>query len=167
MTRRDTLLKWAAYGVALAVITILNYYILGRLPITMPLLLPAAAVAAGILENSKFGAGFGLACGLIMAAIGHHSLICIPVLAAAGWLCGMASQHVLRRDLVGYLLCAVILLVLWELAQIVSVRVATGAPLPLLAGVALPELLWSLVFSFPVYWAARFCCLHYGRIYHE
>lgn len=167
MTRRDTLIKWIAYGVALAVITIINYYILGRLPMVMPLMLPMAAVAAGILENPKFGAGFGLACGLVMAAIGHQSLICIPVLAIAGWLCGLVSQHVLRRDLVGHLICAVILIVIWELAQLLFHLSGGTASLPLLLKVALPELLWTLVFSFPVYWAARFCCIHYGRIYHE
>lgn len=167
MTRRDTLLKWIAYGVALAVITIVNYYILGRLPITTPLLLPMAAVAAGILENPKFGAGFGMACGLVMAALGPHSLLCIPALAAAGWLCGLVSQHILRRDLVGHLICAVILIVLWELVRLIALLLGHTAPLSLLLKVALPELLWTLVFSFPVYWAARFCCIHYGRIYHE
>jgi len=167
MTRRDTLLKWIAYGVALAVITIVNYYILGRLPITTPLLLPAAAAAGGTLENPKFGAGYGLACGLIMAAVGHHSLLCIPILSAAGWLCSLVAQYVLRKDLVGHLICTVILMVLWEIVQVIFLYVSHSPSMALLLKVAVPELLWSLVFAFPVYWAARFCCVHYGRIYHE
>ena len=167
MTRRDFTLKCAAYGVALAVITIFNYYVLGPLPISLPLLLPMAAVAVGTLEGSRFGAGFGLAAGLIMATAGHAGLFCIPVLALAGWLCGILARHVLRQDLVGHLICAVITICLWEVWQ-VAVHLARGtAPLALLLRVALPELLWTLAFSFPVYWAARFCCVHYGRIYHE
>ena len=87
MTRRDTIIKWIAYGAALAVITIFNYYVLGPLPISLPRLLPMAAVAVGTLENPKFGAGFGLASGLLMATIGHDTLLCIPILSAAGCLC--------------------------------------------------------------------------------
>ena len=43
MTRHDMILKWVAYGLALLAITILNYYVLGSLPIALPLLLPMAA----------------------------------------------------------------------------------------------------------------------------
>lgn len=167
MTRRDTIIKWIAYGAALAVITIFNYYVLGPLPISLPRLLPMAAVAVGTLENPKFGAGFGLASGLLMATIGHDTLLCIPILSAVGWLCGLLTRHVLRRDLVGHLICAVFVAVLWELAQVVSLAVFRNAPLSLVLRVAGPELLWTLLFSFPVYWAARFCCIHYGRIYYE
>ena len=47
-------------------------------------------------------------------------------------------------------------------------RLATHtAPLDVLLRVALPELAWSLAFTLPVYWLARFCCVNYGRIYHE
>lgn len=167
MTRRDTIIKWIAYGVALAVITIFNYYILGPLPISLPLLLPMAAVAVGTLENPKFGAGFGLVSGLIMATIGHQSLLCIPALTAIGWLCSLLSQRVLRQDLVGHLLCAVVTIFVWEAVQ-VCWHLARGLGAPgLLLRVALPELLWSLVFSLPVYWLSRVCCVRFGRIYHE
>lgn len=167
MTRQDTIWKWLAYGIMLAATAIVNYYILGPLPIALPLLLPMAAVAVGTLENPKFGAGFGLAAGLVMATAGHHSLLCIPILSAAGWLCAMVAQYVLRRDLVGHLICAVITAFLWEGAQLLWHLSKHTAPLSLLLGVAGGELLWTLVFSIPVYWAGRFCCVRYGRIYHE
>ncbi len=167
MTRRDNIIKWIAYGVALAVITVFNYYIFGPLPISLPLLLPMAAVAVGTLEGSRFGAGFGLAAGLVMATIGHGSLLCLPLLSAIGWLCGLLTQYVLRRDLVGHLICAALTLLLWELAQVISRLAGHAAPLSTLLGVALPELLWSLGLSLPVYWVGRFCCVHFGRICHE
>lgn len=167
MTRRDTIIKWTAYGVILAVIAVLDYFVLGRLPVVCPMLLPAAAVAAGTLENPKFGAGFGMACGVIMAALGHRSLLCIPVLAAAGWAASLVAQYVLRKDLVGCLICAVILLTAWELVTLLWMGRQTDAPLTLLLRIVVPELLWSVVFLFPVYWAVRFGCVHYGRIYHE
>lgn len=166
MTRKDITLKWIAYGVALAVITILNFNILGALPISLPLLLPMAAVATGTLEGPRFGAGFGIAAGLVMATAGHRGLVCVPLLALLGWLCGLLTQYVLRRDLVGHILCAAGSMILWEAWQ-VGLRWATGVADPvLLLRVAVPELLWTLAFSFPVYWICRFCCVHYGRIYH-
>lgn len=167
MTRRDITLKWIVYIVALVVITIFNYNILGQFPISLPLLFPMAAVATGTLEGPKFGAGFGMVAGLFMAVIGHRGLVSIPVLALLGWLCGMLTQYALRRDLVGHTICATGTMILWELWQVGS-RWATHVASPaLLIKVALPELLWTLVFSFPVYWLCRFCCVHYGRIYHE
>ena len=56
MTRHDKILKWTAYLTALLAVAVVNYYVLGPLPIPLPLLLPVLAVAGGTLE----GAGFGL-----------------------------------------------------------------------------------------------------------
>lgn len=167
MTPRDTAWKVTAYGVALALITLVNYYVLAPLPIALPLLLPPAAVAAGTLEGSRFGAGFGLAAGLLFSGVGQASLLCVPALALAGWLSGLLTQRVLRRDLVGHLLCTLLVLLAWELCQVGSRLAAGTAELVPLLKVAGPELLWSMVFAFPVYWAGLFCCRYYGRIYHE
>ena len=48
VTRRDITINWIAYLVGLAIVTIFNYNILGWLPISLPLLMPMAAVAVGI-----------------------------------------------------------------------------------------------------------------------
>lgn len=167
MTRRDLVLKWIAYLVALAVLTIFNFNVLGRFPISLPLLLPMTAVAVGTLEGPKFGASFGIVSGLVMATVGHGSLFCIPVLALIGWICGLLAEHALRRDLVGHILCAIGVMVLWETYQVVSRVLTHVAGTGLLLKIAAGELIWTLIFSFPVYWVCRFCCLHYGRIYHE
>ena len=167
MTRRDLTLKWIAYLVGLAVVTIFNYNVFSWLPISLPLLLPMAAVAVGTLEGPKFGAGFGIVIGLVMATVGHRSMFCVILLALFGWLSGLLTVHVLRRDLVGHIICAVGVMILWEVWQVASRLIAHVADLTLLVKVALPELLWTLILSFPVYWVFRFCCIHYGRIYHE
>lgn len=167
MTRRDLTLKWIAYLTALAVITVFNFNILSWLPLPLPLLLPMAAVAAGTLEGPRFGAGFGMAAGLLLSAVGHRSLLCPVLLALFGWLSGLMAVHVLRRDLVGHLLCAAGVMLLWEAWQVGSRLAVRAAELSTLVRVALPELLWTLLLSLPVYWICRFCCVHYGRIYHE
>ena len=167
MTQRDIAVKVTAYGVALAVITVLNYYIIGPLPIPLPLLLLCGAVAVGTLEGARFGAGFGLAAGLVMATVGHDGLACIPALSAMAWASGVLAQRILRRDLVGYLLCTLAALLLWEGWQVGSRMALGSAQAGALLRVAGPELLWSLAFAFPVYGIGRFCCRYYGRIYHE
>ena len=167
MTRRDMILKWIAYLVALAVITVLNFHLLGRLPIALPLLLPMAAVAVGVLEGPRFGAAYGIVCGLVMATAGHRSLLCIPAIALIAWVCGLLAEHALRRDLVGHILAAVAAMAVWEAVQI-GYRILTDFAAPgLLTRIAAGEWLWSVVFSFPVYGICRFCCVRYGRIYHE
>ena len=167
MTRSDIAVKWTAYLVALVIVSVFNFSILSRFPIALPLLLPMAAVAVGILEGPKFGAIFGTVAGLLLSVVNHRTLICIPLLALLSWVCGLLAQYVFRRDLVGHVLCAVVAAVLWEVWQ-VGTRWFTGvAELPVLLQVALPELLWTLIFSFPVYWLFHFCCVRFGRIYHE
>lgn len=167
MTRKDIALKWLAYLAALTVVTIFNYNILDMFPISIPLLLPVAAVSAGILEGPKFGAAFGMVVGLVLSAAGHKGLLALPLMALLGWLCGLLALHALRRDLLGNLLCAGGAILLWEVWQVGIRLILHTAPLNLLVMVALPELLWTFVFITPVYWVFRFCCVHYGRIYHE
>ena len=58
-------------------------------------------------------------------------------------------------------------LLAWEGWAVGSRLLARLAPAQTLLRVAGPELLCSLAFILPVYWLGRFCCVHYGRIYHE
>lgn len=167
MTRRDTIIKWTAYGLALILLAVVNYYVLGPLPIALPLLMPMAAVAAGTLEGAGFGAGFGIAAGAVMSGLGHGGPGCIAALSAIGWLAGLVTQYLLRRDVWGHLLCCAAAALIWELWAVGSRLLSRTAPLTVLGRVALPELGWTLALAIPVYWIFRFCCVHYGRIYHE
>ena len=56
---------------------------------------------------------------------------------------------------------------LWEAAQILWAVAQFSAPLPVALALAGWETLVTLVWAFPVYGFHRFCCVHYGRIYHE
>lgn len=167
MTRRDTILKWTAYLLALLAVTVVNYYVLGPLPIALPLLLPSLAVAGGTLEGAPFGAVYGAACGAAMSGLGCRGAGCIAVLSAFGWIAGLAAQYVLRRDVWGHLICSIAALACWELWEVAHRLLSHTAPIGVLLQVAMPELLWSLALTLPVYWLGRFCCVNYGRIYHE
>ena len=167
MTRRDIMIKWTAYLLALALVAVVNYYVLGPLPISMPLLLPILAVAGGTLEGAPFGAVYGGACGAVMSGLGYLGPGCIISLSAIGWVVGLATQYLLRRDVWGHLICSVITALAWELWTVGVRLISHTAPLEVLLRVAVPELLWTLALTLPVYWAGRFCCVNYGRICHE
>lgn len=167
MTRHDTILKWTAYLLALLATAVVNYYVLGPMPMALPLLLPILAVAGGTLEGASFGAVYGGACGAVMSGLGHLGPGCIASLALFGWVAGLAAQYVLRRDVWGHFLCSAAALACWELWEVGCRLLAGTAPLAVLLRTALPELGWSLALILPVYWLGRFCCIHYGRIYHE
>ena len=167
MTRRDIIIKWAAYLLILWLTAMVNYYVLPSLPIPLPLLLPVLAVAGGTLEGAPFGAMYGMVCGAVLSGLGGGHALCIAVLSACGWVSGLITQYVLRRDVWGCLICSLGALFLWECWE-VGVRVLHGvAPPVVLLRVGASELLCSVIFILPVYWAGRFCCIHYGRIYHE
>ena len=167
MTRRDIILKWTSYLIALGLVAVVNYYVLGPLPISLPLLLPILAVAGGTLEGAPFGAVYGSACGAVMFGLGHLNPGCIAALSAFVWAAGLTTQYVLRRDVWGHLICSAAAAVVWELWTVVVRLLSRLAPLEVLVRTAVPELLWTLALALPVYWAGRFCCIHYGRIYHE
>ncbi len=167
MTRRDIIKKWTAYLIALALVSVVNYYVLGPLPISLPLLLPILAVAGGTLEGASFGAVYGGLCGAVMSSLGYLGPGCIISLSAVGWGAGLATQYILRRDVWGHLICSLIAILAWELWTVGVRLLSHTAPLEVLLRVAAPELLWTLALTLPVYWAGRFCCIHYGRIYHE
>ena len=167
MTRRDNIIKWTAYLLTLWLTAMVNYYALPSLPIPIPLMLPVLAVAGGTLEGAPFGAVYGMACGAVLSGLGGGHPLCIAALSAFGWISGLIAQYVLRRDVLGHLICSVGMLILWDSWEVGS-RVLRGvAPPEVLLRVGVSELLCSLIFTLPVYWAGRFCCVHFGRIYHE
>ena len=167
MTRRDTIIKWAAYLVTAWLTAMVNYYALPSLPISIPLLMPVLAVAGGALEGAPFGAVYGMACGGLLSGLGGGHALCIAVLSAFGWIAGLVTQYVLRRDVWGHLICSGAALVLWEGWEVGARLLRRAAPPEILLRVGARELICSLIFILPVYWAVRFCCIHFGRLYYE
>lgn len=153
MTRRDFMIKWGVYGLALLPVWFLELYVLNRFPVfgVVPMLLPLAAIAVAVLEGGLPGAGFGLAVGLLCDAVyfGSNGAMTIGVtLLAAG--AGIATQYGLRQNLLGCFLCSAAALTLMDLLRILH-HLLLGDPLGALLRVAIPEILWSLVFVFPIY----------------
>lgn len=166
MTRADRIRKWIIYAVALFLLTVLNYDVLAAFSLSaVPLLLPAAIVAAGVLEGPVFGAGFGLAGALLMYAAGAGAAV-VVTLPAAGLCCGLVAQYVLRRDFWGFVPAFLCVMLLWEACQALP-RLLAGVSVWPVVRRAAAEYLWTAAFAAPVYALCRFCCAHYGRIYYE
>lgn len=153
MTRRDFLIKWAVYGVALLPVWFLEQFVLNRFPIlgAVPMLLPLAAIATAVLEGSAAGAGYGLAVGVLWDACALHSggviILGLTVLSMAA---GIAAQYVLSQGFAGCLICSAATLVIIDAARVL-VGLARGEEALALLRMAGVEIVWSLVFVFPIF----------------
>ncbi|MBQ3135590.1 MAG: rod shape-determining protein MreD [Oscillospiraceae bacterium] len=154
MARQDWIRKWLCYAMALLPVWWLDAYILTRVPVfgVTPLLLPVAVTSVAVLEGVSGGAGFGFGAGLLWAtayAGGDGSRVLI--LTLVGMFVGALARYALARSLAGCLICSAgalsVLLVLRGATELFFMR----ATLWQLLRVALPQLLWTLVWTVPVY----------------
>lgn len=154
ITTRDFCIKWGVYALAVLPVWFLETTVLNRFPVygVIPMLLPLAAVAVAVLEGAVAGAGFGLFVGVLCDAVYFGASGGMTVsLAVLGACAGGLAQYALRQNLLGCLVCSAAVLVVLDGLQVLRRLLLAGDPLPALLRVAVPEVLWSLVFVFPVY----------------
>lgn len=154
MTRRDFLIKWGVYALALLPVWFCEVYLLNRYPLfgVSPLLLPLAAVAVAVLEGTVAGAGFGLGVGILCDAVYFNPDGAMTVgLCLLGMGAGALAQYVLRQNLLGCLLCSLLTLLCIDGARVLVWFTGGKAALPALLSLAGREIAWSMVFVFPVY----------------
>lgn len=154
MTTRDFCIKWGVYVLALLPVWFCEAYVLGQLPLTWvrPTLLPLAAICVAVLEGGTAGAGFGLGVGVLWDAIypGGDGAMTVTM-CVLGMAAGVLAQHLLRQDLVGCLLCALLGLVLLDGWRILFRLLQGESGLSAMLSVAGREIGISLLFVFPVY----------------
>ena len=155
MTRRDFIHKWLVYALGLLPVWLLDAYILPRVPLwgtVVPMLLPLAAAAVAVLEGAYAGTGFGMAVGLLweLAYPGGFGGQ-VFYLALAGMAMGAVSQYALNQSFVGCLICAAGELALLDFLRVTRMLFINAASLSALLQVAVPEFLWSLVWT-PLVW---------------
>ena len=149
MTRRDFLIKWLAYALALLPILILALYILPRTPIfgIIPALLPVAAITVAVLEGPIGGAGFGLFVGILADAfIPGTPGVMTFVLCFLSFCAGTAARYGVHQNLAGCLICSGAGMVLINLARFLLLWIRGTAEPTVLLLTGLDEVLWSLVF---------------------
>ncbi len=154
MTRRDWLNKWLHYLLALLPVWWLDAYILPRFPVfgVSALLLPVAVTAVGVLEGVAGGAGFGFGVGLLWAtayAGGQGERVLL--LTLVGMFTGALAQYALARTLVGCVVCSACALGALQLLNMLQELFFLRAGLWDLLCIALPQLIWTLVWTPVVY----------------
>ena len=154
MARQDWIHKWLCYALALLPVWWLDAYILTRFPVygITPLLLPVAVTAVAVLEGVSGGAGFGFATGLLWAtayAGGEGSRVLL--LTLVGMFVGALARYALARSLAGCMICSAGALVALLVVRGAAVLFFMRASLWDLLRVAIPQLIWSLVWTPLVY----------------
>lgn len=152
--RRSDLVKWLIYALGVIAVWMAETLFLNRVPLfgVIPVLLPLAAVAVGLLEGTLAGAVFGLCLGVFADAVypglpGGMTLgLCI-----FGWLTGATSQYRVQKNLLGYLICAVVSLTALEAFRAASALLSHLGPTAAVLSLAGRELACSLIYAIPVY----------------
>lgn len=169
MTQRDKIIQWTAYAAALVFVSGAERLVLSHFPVlgVVPVLLPLALCACAALEGPQAGAGFGIAVGIFMTAAAGGGFWRLAVCSAAGFLCGLITRYGLPQAFIGHLVCSSLVMAVRMVWCVVSRLVSGSAGLSVLLRVAVPEFLWSMVFSIPIYLLFRFVCEHWGSLYHS
>ncbi len=168
MTKRNHVTQWLAYTAALAVTLFFEQLVLSRFPLmgVFPVLLPIALVACATMEGPRAGAGFGILVGALMTVSAGGGVWRVVVCSATGLGAGLITRYTLRQDLVGHLLCCLMVLLgrmLWCVCMCVLLGVTDWMRLLKMGGL---ELLWSMIFAWPIYLMFRFVCRRWGWIYY-
>lgn len=121
-----------------------------------PLLLPLAAVGAGLLGSSGWGGGFGLLCGILCdAALGGGGLLFTVALTALGFLAGFLGDFIMAKGFPSYLILSLAALLILAFLQMFRLLVFDrAAPWPLIR-MGLLQTLASAIFILPMYLCVR------------
>ena len=146
----------------MALIMLLCYFlqsaVFSRLHIfgVKPLLLPLAAVGAGLLGSSGWGGAIGLCCGILCdAALGGGGLVFTVALTVMGFFSGFLGDFILARGFPSYLLLSVCALLLSALIQMFRLLVFDRTPVWPLVRMGLLQSLASVIFILPLYFCVR------------
>lgn len=153
MTQRDHVVKWCSYALVFLLVAGLENLVFARLPIwgVVPVMAPLAVVAVGVFEGSTAGAVFGVAAGAFCDALylrsgGGMTIACTLM----GLFSGITTQYAFNASLAGCYICSLLALIGLDGTR-VAVRLVRGAELDGLLRIAVPEVLYSLVLTLPIY----------------
>ena len=122
----------------------------------VPLPLPLLAVAAGLWGGGFWGGCFGLAVGIVCdSSMGETSLLFIVLLTVLGFFSGFLGEFVLARGFPSFLLLSLASLVLCTGLQMLLFSMQIPAPWRELLISGLKQLVLTLPFIIPAYWAVR------------
>ncbi|MDR0862118.1 MAG: hypothetical protein LBN30_05025 [Oscillospiraceae bacterium] len=122
----------------------------------IPLLLPLAVVGAGVFGGSVRGGIVGIAAGMLCDVSFHQPVASATlVLAVVGLVIGFLSDTVMARGFPTYFVCCALTLVVMAFVQMFPLLFFDGVELRPLLQTAFLQTYTSLIFTIPVYFAAR------------
>ncbi len=157
MTRRNYLLKWFFYTLALIPVVFADQLILGRVSMfgTAPLLFPVAVTVVAVLEGARGGAGYGLGVGILWnACIGGTGFV-ILLMTLIGFFVGVVARYGISQSFFGAFLSTAAVVGGIDLVRVLVYLFIQAAELPALLKTAGAEVLCTLVFTVPVYYLYR------------
>lgn len=156
MTQRDHVVKWFCYALAFLAVVCLENLVFARLPVmgVIPVMAPMAVVMVGVFEGPSAGAIFGVAAGVFCDSLyltgGSMTLACTLM----GLGSGLVSQYAFSASLIGCCICSAVSLVALDGVRVLF-YLLRGEALEGLLRIAVPEVIYSLVLTLPIYLIIR------------
>lgn len=122
----------------------------------IPILLPIAVVGIATFEGSSRGGGYGLLAGMLCDVSFNKPVIAMTVvLTLVGIFVGILSETVIARGFPSFFLCCFGTLALTSFVSMFSLLFFSGVDLSSLLIVGLKQTLYSMIFTFPMYFVVR------------
>ncbi len=156
--RKNYIFSIIAAALFMLIVFVLQSMVFSRILIlgVRPLLLPIAVVSYALLTDEMKGAVFGLAAGILCdVSMNSPAILFTLLLTACGLIVGRAAQTLVVRNVFTFMIGCAAVLVLCAGAQMFSLVMLQGVPVPRLMPTALRQTLASLIFSLPIYYFNR------------
>ena len=154
----DKLRRGILYGLLLMLFLLLQNVVFSRITVlgVRCFFLPVLVLGVGLFEGGIWGGVFGLCAGILSDLAGAAAGVTFTVLfSTLGFFTGLLAQFLLNRRFFSYFVLCLLALALTAFCQFFPLLVFQDAPWRTLLRTALLQLLWSLPFSVPAYFACR------------
>ena len=146
------------YALILGVTVLLQIYVFSRIALlgVKPMFIPVTLVAIGMFKDGFWGGVAGAAAGLLSdMASSDTTVLYTLVFTALGFLAGLAGQELINRRLYSYLVSSAAALAVTAFCQCLRLWLYRGTPPLSMLSTAALQVLWSLPFGIPAYFAVR------------
>ncbi|MDR2665493.1 MAG: hypothetical protein LBC21_04355 [Oscillospiraceae bacterium] len=158
MKKRFILIGLLLHAIVLVALYSVQTFVFPYLSVTgvRPALLPLGVAGVAVFEGSSRGGLFGLFAGILCDISFNQPISSLTLLLTLfGITAGFLSDIVIARGFPSYIVCCAIVLALTEFTQMFALLFFEKLPIPLLMKTAAQRMLYSMVFSLPVYFAVK------------
>jgi hypothetical protein len=158
LKRRIVIVGFLLHALMLTVMYIVQSFVFTYLPPTgiRPLLLPLGVAGVAVFEGSTRGGLFGLFAGMMCDISFNQPIAVLTVLFTMfGLAAGFLADIIMARGFPSYIACCIAILAMTAFTQMFTLLFFEKIPAYALLNTAALQILHSLVFAIPVYFAAK------------